>query len=205
MVESGALIFCLLLHQYVDDSRSIPYLMKKNIFAINGSASKNSSNLKLLNRVSTLTEEDFNLIIFNGLSELPHFNPELSIENTPQIIVDIRNQISNADGVLICTPEYIFSIPSGLKNLIEWCVSTTIFSRKPLGFITASANGEKGHEELKLIMETIDAMFTTETTLLIQGVKGKFDESGNMIDVQTEKHLNNFLASFKILIMTAKY
>ncbi|WP_262886208.1 NADPH-dependent FMN reductase [Sphingobacterium sp. 18053] len=36
----------------------------------------------------------------------------------------------------MCLPEYIFSIPSGLKNSIEWCISTTVFSDKPVGIIT---------------------------------------------------------------------
>ena len=68
--------------------------------------------------------------------------------------VELRKDIERADGVIICTPEYIFSIPSGLKNVIEWCVATTIFTDKPTGLITASANGLQGHEELKLIMRT---------------------------------------------------
>ncbi|WP_363317949.1 NAD(P)H-dependent oxidoreductase [uncultured Algibacter sp.] len=45
--------------------------------------------------------------------------------------MDFRNKIENADGIVICTPEYVFSIPSGLKNTIEWCVSTNAFSNKP--------------------------------------------------------------------------
>ena len=69
---------------------------------------------------------------------------------------------------MICTPEYIFSLPSGLKNAIEWCVATTVFSEKPIGVITASADGQKGHEELQMIIKTVMARFTTETTLLIQ-------------------------------------
>jgi len=63
--------------------------------------------------------------------------------------------------------EYVFSIPNGLKNVIEWCVATTVFADKPSGLITASANGQKGHEELLLIMKTAMAKFTSETTLLI--------------------------------------
>jgi NAD(P)H-dependent FMN reductase len=39
-------------------------------------------------------------------------------------------------------------LTSGLKNAIEWCVSTTVFSDKPIGLITASASGQKGHEDL---------------------------------------------------------
>jgi chromate reductase, NAD(P)H dehydrogenase (quinone) len=118
---------------------------KKNIFVIIGSASKNSANQKLVDNFAILTKDDFNLTILNDLKSLPHFDPELSNNNTPEIILDFREAIRKADGILICTPEYVFSIPSGLKNAIEWCVSTTVLSDKPTGLITASAHGQKGH------------------------------------------------------------
>ncbi len=169
---------------------------KKNILAIIGSASKKSSNLKLVEKIAELAKNDFNLMIFDELSALPHFNPELSVENTPNKILEARQMIFNADGIIICTPEYIFSIPSGLKNLIEWCVSTTIFSDKPTGLITASASGEKGHEELQLLMKTIGASFIEPTTLLIKGIKGKCDEQGNLIDLETIDKLSKFIYAF---------
>lgn len=173
---------------------------KKNILAIIGSASKSSSNLKLINCIEAITRDYFLLIIFDQLSSLPHFNPERSIENTPQEILNFREQVLNADGIIICTPEYIFSIPSGLKNAIEWCVATTVFSHKPIGLITASAHGQKGHEELKLIMRTVEAKFTEETTLLIHGIKGKIDANGNITDMTTTVKLNEFAAGFKKLL-----
>jgi NAD(P)H-dependent FMN reductase len=173
---------------------------KKNILAIIGSASSNSSNLKLVEKIASLTINEFNLTIFNDLKTLPHFDPELSSNNPPKQIIELRKNIDQADGIIICTPEYVFSIPSGLKNAIEWCISTTIFTDKSIGLITASANGQKGHEELQLIMKTAMAKFTNETTLLIQGVKGKFDDQGNLSDLNTLKHLNKFIADFKILL-----
>ncbi|MGH2665339.1 NADPH-dependent FMN reductase [Flavobacterium sp.] len=171
----------------------------KKIFVINGSASHNSSNLKLIDNFADLTKDFFTLTVFNDLKTLPHFDPELSIDNTPQTVLDLRHSIGTADGILICTPEYVFSIPSGLKNVIEWCISTTVFSDKPLGIITASANGEKGHEELQLIMKTVMTKFTTDTTLLIQGVKGKIDEHSNIIDNKTKNDLIKFIDAFKRL------
>ena len=84
--------------------------------------------------------------------------------------------------------------------MIEWCVSTTVFSDKPIGIITASANGEKGHEELKLIMETIQTNFTVETTLLIQGIKGKIDKNGKIVNKSTENELRKLIESFNALI-----
>jgi NAD(P)H-dependent FMN reductase len=168
---------------------------KKNVFVIIGSASSNSANQKLINYIAGLTSDDWTLTIYPDLKTLPHFDPELSIDNTPASVIEFRQFIERADGVIICTPEYVFSIPSGLKNAIEWCVSTTVFSEKPVGLITASASGKKGHEELQLIMKTIMAVFTKETALLIQGVKGKINEIGEVTDKETQAAITSFIAA----------
>ena len=175
-------------------------IAKKSIIGICGSASRDSTNLAILKFIAELGTSDFNLKIFDNLSELPHFITELTDKDVPEIIVDFRNTIANADGIIVCTPEYVFSIPSGLKNMIEWCVSTTVFSDKPVGLITASASGIKAHEELKLIMETIQTNFTDETTLLIQGVKGKVDKEVGITDENTRSQLKKFIRAFKDLL-----
>lgn len=173
---------------------------KKHIFVINGSASENSANQKLIDNFARQTREWSSTTVFNGLKSLPHFDPELSIKNTPQVILNLRDEIQRADGILICTPEYVFSIPSGLKNAIEWCVSTTVFSDKPVGIITASASGQKGHEELQLIIKTVMAKFTSGATLLIPGIKGKINERGEITDEKTKEQLEIFIKEFKNLM-----
>lgn len=177
---------------------------KLNIFAIIGSASNNSANEKLVENFARITKEDFHVTIFNSLKSLPHFDPELSSENPPEIISEFRNSIAKADGVLICTPEYVFSIPSGLKNALEWCVSTTIFSDKPTGLITASAHGAKGHEELQLIMQTLSAKFTEGTTLLIHGIKGKINSAAEITDIKMRENFINFIERYKALIKNSE-
>lgn len=122
------------------------------------------------------------------------------MEHTPPEITEMRNLMQDANGIIISTPEYVFSIPSELKNVIEWCVATTFFSGKSLGIITASTSGIKGHEELQLIMRTLMATFTPETTLLIQGVKGKIDAHGNIIDIQTKEYLRRFIKALSALM-----
>ena len=159
--------------------------VKKNIFVIIGSASQNSANQKLIDNFANLSKDDFSLTIYNDLKILPHFNPELSVNNPPKQVIELRNKIETADGILICTPEYVFSIPSGLKNAIEWCVSTTVFTDKPIGLITASADGQRGHDELQLIMKTVMTKFTDDTTLLIQGIKGKINGGGVPVEIDT--------------------
>jgi chromate reductase len=174
---------------------------RKNIFAIIGSASSNSANLKLVEKIQKLAEDEFNLTIFNDLKLLPHFDPELSADNPPKEIVAFRQAIAHADGLIICTPEYVFSIPSGLKNAIEWCIATTVFSEKPCGLITASADGQKGHEQLQLIMRTAMAKCTDKTNLLIRGIKGKFDIEGNLMHQETIDQLDEFIDEFRKLIL----
>lgn len=174
--------------------------IKKNIIGICGSASQNSKNLFILRYLSEYGNSDFNFEILDDLTVLPHFKTEYTDENVPLEVVAFRNKIANADGIIICTPEYVFSIPSGLKNMIEWCVSTTVFSDKPIGLITASSSGNKGHKELKLIMKTMQTKFIEETTLLISGIKGKVNENGEISDANTEKELKIFYQSFKELI-----
>ncbi|MBW4360608.1 NADPH-dependent FMN reductase [Flavobacterium taihuense] len=172
----------------------------KKIFAISGSTRSNSSNLKILKQIAELSKDLFELKIFESLAEIPHFNPDLDTENPPQQVTNFRNEIQKADGIIICTPEYVFSIPGSLKNALEWCVSTTIFSKKKVGLITASASGEKGHEELQLIMKTIEANFNEDTSLLIQGVRGKVSSEGAIEDRLTLEQIRKFIAAFDNLL-----
>ena len=168
----------------------------KNIVAISGSTRKESSNHKLIDFFSGYVKDNCSVMMFDGIDTLPHFNPDLDNDNPPQQITDFRNAVSNADAVLFCTPEYVFSIPGSLKNAIEWCVSTTVFSQKPIGIITASASGEKGHEELKMIMKTLEAKFTDDATLLISGIRGKINNEGAITDMETLERFKAFAAVF---------
>lgn len=169
---------------------------KRNILAICGSTRKDSANLQLLKMISDITSDIYEVSIFEEIAELPHFNPDLDNENPPRKIVEFREKIANSDGIIICTPEYVFSIPGSLKNAIEWCVSTTLFSDKPIGIITASASGDKGHEELQLIMKTLESKFDKKTAIQIKAVKGKIHKDDGIIDNETLGKIKAFLKSF---------
>ncbi len=184
----------------MQDSNGKRMTERKKIFAIVGSASKHSANQKLVMHLAALTKDDLEFTVCNDLKTLPHFDPELSADSPPKEIIALRNEIEKADGVLICTPEYVYSIPSGLKNAIEWCIATTVFTAKPAGLITAAAGGEKAHEELQLIMKTAMCSFTTGTTLLIRGIRGKINEVGEIIDAGTANDLIKFIEAFKNLV-----
>lgn len=77
---------------------------------------------------------------------------------------------------------------------------TTVFSDKPTGLITASADGKKGHEELQLIMKTLMSRFTAASTLLIPGIKGKINSEGYIADEALKADLARFIDAFRDLV-----
>lgn len=168
---------------------------KKNILAICGSTRKNSANLQIINAIKKLANDQFQIILDNNLETLPYFNQDIKDEETPASVVAFRNRIEQANGVLICTPEYVFSLPGILKNALEWTVSTTIFSDKPSALITASSSGEKAHESLLLIMKTLGSKTNDDMCLLISGVKSKLDANGVIIDPDLNLNLQRLIKS----------
>ena len=167
---------------------------QKKIVVIIGSASENSSNQKLMEQVlEKMGNTDF--LMYDNLAVLPHFDTAITDENIPDEVLKIREDIKNSTGVIFSTPEYIFSIPGRLKNMLEWCVSTTVFSEKPVAVITASASGEKGHEELLMILKTLGATTDDKHQALIKGIKGKFDSNG-LLESNTFAKVSKLVADF---------
>ena len=167
----------------------------KNILAISGSLRAKSANLTIIQNIAEMFGDKININTYNGLGNLPHFNPDVDTDAPPSEVADLRRHIKEADGVLICSPEYVFSIPAALKNALEWTVSTADFHDKPTALITASGLGEKAHESLFLVLKTIDAKIGENAALLISGAQTKIKE-GKIIDIETLEKLNLLIESF---------
>ncbi len=168
---------------------------KKKVVAISGSTRKNSSNESILRYIAQTFSESIALEIYDNIKELPYFNPDLDTETPPKSVIEFRNKIAQSDGIIICTPEYIFSLPGILKNAIEWNVSTTLFSNKPVAIIVASASGEKAFEVLNLIMTTIESKIAKNSKLLIKGIKGKIGKEGEITDPDTMNEIKVLVES----------
>jgi len=167
---------------------------RKKILAISGSTRQKSTNLNLLNAIATLFSNQIALTIFEGIATLPHFNPDDTDKEIAEVM-HFRQQLRNADGVIICTPEYAHGVPGSLKNAIDWTVSTNEFSHKPTALITASTDGRAGHAALLEILKTIEAENIDQLQLLIQFARTKVDANNVISDEVT-------LAAIKGLIAT---
>ena len=177
---------------------------KIKILAISGSTRKDSLNLNLIKAIASLASTNFAINIFEGLSELPHFNPDLDNENVPEQVTSFRRQIREADGVLICTPEYAIGVPGTLKNAIDWTVSSMEFSKKPVALVTASLSGEKAHKSLLGTLLIIEARMTADTQLLVSFVKTKVNADGKITDEETVNGVNKLILSLTQIISNEK-
>lgn len=165
----------------------------KKIFAICGSTRQNSVSLELLKIIATFEKETIELQIFTQIDYLPHYNPDIdNPEKTPIFITEFRRKLKEADGILICTPEYAMGVPGTLKNALDWTVSSMEFSQKPTALITASASGEKGHQSLLETLKVIEAKIDENTSLLISTPKTKIKD-GIITDDETLKRVKSVI------------
>ncbi|MGF7047228.1 NAD(P)H-dependent FMN reductase [Paenibacillus sp. DS2015] len=168
--------------------------MNKNIkiLAISGSLRQKSSNSALMNAIIALALENMEFTIYSGLGDLPHFNPDIDINEGPAPVVELRTQLKEADGVLICTPEYGNGVPGVLKNALDWIVSSGEFVNKPTAVISASPSpmgGDKAHASLLLTLKMISAEIVEKGTMMIPYITLKLNKEGVITDAETKREL----------------
>jgi len=174
---------------------------KIKILAISGSLRTNSANTNILRTLASTASENIDVILYDGLADLPHFNPVLDDENFSEPVKKFRQLLSSVNGVIICTPEYAFGVPGSLKNALDWTVSSGEFTNKPVAIITASLGGEKGHAALLQIFTALSSRIADGAALLIPFIRTKLNEKGDVSDPDTLQSirlvLNVLLACIK--------
>ncbi len=108
------------------------------LLAISGSLRRVSSNTALLRAAAALAPEGVEVVLYDGLGGLPHFNPDLE-ENEPPAVTAFRVLVREADGLLISSPEYAHGVPGALKNALDWLVGGSEFVGKPVALFHASS------------------------------------------------------------------
>jgi len=164
--------------------------MKPKLLAISGSSRKNSSNGIIIKYITSRLDSDFVVDVFDSIDQLPHFNPDRDQSDPPAIIEDFRSRIKEAEAILICTPEYVFSLPGTLKNALDWTVSSVVFKGKEMFVIVAAASGLKAMESLQLILTTLEAKVDHTAQLTIPGIRGKINQFGTITDQDTISKLD---------------
>jgi chromate reductase, NAD(P)H dehydrogenase (quinone) len=166
------------------------------ILAISGSLRSSSTNTKVLRALIGLAPEETNISIYEGIGNLPHFNPEIDDDSTLLPVQDWRNRLKEADAIVFCTPEYAHGVPGVLKNALDWIVSSGEFMYKPTAVISASPSldgGAKANASLVQTLQVMMAEMVAGSTLCIPGVSAKLNPQGEIADPETERALRSLL------------
>jgi chromate reductase, NAD(P)H dehydrogenase (quinone) len=166
------------------------------ILAIPGSLGSQSSNRVLLEALQRLPPGNTEIAIFDGISELPYFNPDLDREGTeaPSSVARLRGQIAEAKGLIISTPEYAHGVPGVLKNALDWLVSSPAIVGKPVELVFGSAGDARfAQASLTEILRTMSARLVAGAVLNIPGIRGKIDRDGKVGDMQVIAQLRGVI------------
>jgi chromate reductase, NAD(P)H dehydrogenase (quinone) len=90
------------------------------ILAIPGSLRAGSHNRRLLEEARRLAPPGAEVVVWEGLRALPHYDEDLDVTPAHPAVADLREAIAGADALLIATPEYNGTVPGALKNAVDW-------------------------------------------------------------------------------------
>jgi NAD(P)H-dependent FMN reductase len=165
---------------------------------------KESVNKKLLQ----ITEEKIRLlgaetenVTFESI-QMPLYNGDIEEkEGIPEGIRLFAEKIVTADAFVIASPEYNFSLPGTLKNLIDWLsrIKPLPFKGKRMLLLSASPSlvgGNRGLWALRVPLETCGA-FVYPTMFSLSSAYEAFTESGTFVDAKNSKRLEALLKDFK--------
>ncbi len=119
----------------------------------------------------------------------------------PQIVIDLAEKIRAADGVIIATPEYNFTIPGGLKNATDWIsrVKNQPFGNKPVGIVGAAAGPlgtARSQYQLRQNLVGLSALAMNKPEVFVGSAHTKFADDGSLADEETGKFLKLWLDAF---------
>lgn len=171
------------------------------IATVVGSLRTQSLNRKLFDAVRQVGEPR---MAFNELSisVLPHFDQDME-RRPPEVVQTFRDGIEAADGLLIISPEYNYSIPGVLKNAIDWASrpsGKSVLSGKPAA-IMGAAIGRSGtmraQLHLRQVLTSINVLVMPKPELYVSFAAEKFNSRGQLSDDEICNRIHELLASFE--------
>jgi chromate reductase len=174
-----------------------------NVICICGSLRKGSYNRMVMNALSGLAPQSLRITEAPPFSEFPLYNADVETSSgIPAAVQKLAEAVRSADGVIIVTPEYNFSIPGPLKNAIDWVsrVPNQPFAAKPVA-IQSAANGPLGggrmQYDMRRVLLFLNAMTFGRPEIFIGNCSQRIDaKTGQIVDPQTVEIIRQQLAAF---------
>lgn len=173
------------------------------VLAISGSLRAASYNTAVLRAAELLAPDGVQVSLLAGLAELPHFNPDLDGEDAtpPARVAALRRAVAEADGLMICSPEYAHGVPGSLKNALDWLVSAPEAVGKPVALINASPRSWHAHASLFETLRTMSLNVLTRASVVLPLGDRNADAEAIAADAELAAVLRGSLA---ILVRAAR-
>jgi chromate reductase len=168
------------------------------ILGISGSLRVGSYNTNLLRAAAEAAPEGVELVVWEGLREVPPYDADLDLEPAPEPVRRLRDAIADADALLFATPEYNASVPGQLKNAVDWAsrpFPESALRGKPaavIGAVTGSFGGVWAQADLRKILSTAGAR-VLEAAVAVPKATEAFDEQGRLLSGETRTALHGLV------------
>jgi NAD(P)H-dependent FMN reductase len=136
------------------------------------------------------------LLVYSGLGDLPHFNPDLDIQPAPLAVAEFRSQLCRSAGVIISSPEYAHGVPGVLKNALDWLVASGELYEKPVALFSASPRGSYAQASLTETLNVMMARVVPEACISVPLLGRNLDESGIIAEAEISSAVRSALARF---------
>lgn len=176
-----------------------------NVITICGSLRKASFNRMLANSLPGLAPAGMTIKPSPSI-EMPLYNADLQAEGWPAPVTALGDAIRAADGVILVTPEYNYSLPGALKNAIDWVsrLKDQPFANKPVCLQSASQGplgGARMQYHVRTMMVFLDALVFNKPEIFLGSAPAKFDDkSGELKDEATRTIIKQQLEGFEKFI-----
>ena len=176
--------------------------MKLLLFSASTRTGSYNTQLIALASILIKAQADITLDIANFKEfDMPLYDADLNVQNgLPKSALHFIERMQQADGLVISSPEYNFSIPGTLKNLIDWVSrhKPMPWRSKPILLMSASMSAVGGNRGLWATRVPLEAcgsyVFADMFSLAV--AQEAFSENGALKDAKLQDRLNNNLADF---------
>ncbi len=176
---------------------------RMRLLALSGSLRSRSSNTELLRAAAALAPDDVEVILYDGIADLPPFNPDLE-DALPPSVVDFRARIARAAALLISCPEYAHGVPGSFKNALDWLVGGPEFVYKPVALFNASPRSSYAQESLAEIIRTMSGRIIDEASLALPLLGQRLDMNGIIARPELASAIRGAVAAFVEAIEAVK-
>jgi chromate reductase len=178
------------------------------ILGMAGSLRRGSLNAATLRAAQELTPPGMTIEIFD-IAPIPLYNEDVREQGFPAPVEDLRARIKAADGLLIVTPEYNYSIPGVLKNAIDWASRPPEqpFDDKPVGLMGASGGmlgSARAQYHLRQCFIFLNGLVMSRPEVMIPQAHNKFDAAGKLTDQATGDFITAHLVALKAWVLRLK-